>query len=323
MKSFPWSPFAGTLRAMHNVVERILNLLAFLLTAGRPVTADEIRMTVSGYDQTSDAAWRRMFERDKDLLRQLGIPLEMHPTDAWEVEHGYVVPSDAYALPDPGLTDEERAALWLAAKVVHIGGQASGPEALFKLGGSSLTVAGEPLAANLGQGRDELAHAFTAVVERRLVQFTYRDRARRVAPYGIVHRRGHWYLVGAEDEDERIKVYRMDRADSLEMVGAGNAFDRPEGFRASDAIPSAPWEAGGSDMVARVSFSPEIAWWARRQLTPNTAIVEAADGGFEAELRVANPEAFIGWMISFEDGAKVVDPPELRDRLVARVRGVA
>jgi predicted DNA-binding transcriptional regulator YafY len=308
---------------MHNVVERILNLLAFLLTAGRPVTADEIRMTVSGYDQTSDAAWRRMFERDKDLLRQLGIPLELHPTDAWEVEHGYMVPSDAYALPDPGLTDEERAALWLAAKVVHIGGQASGPEALFKLGGSALTVAGEPLAANLGQERDELAHAFTAVVERFLVQFTYRGRARRVAPYGIVHRRGHWYLVGAEDEDERIKVYRMDRADGLEMVGAGNAFDRPEGFRASDAIPSAPWEAGGSDMTARVAFSPEIAWWARRQLTPNTVIVEAADGGFEAELRVANPEAFIGWIISFEDGAKVVDPPELRDRLVARVRGVA
>lgn len=322
-KSFPWRLVASTLRAMHNVVERILNLLAFLLTAGRPVTADEIRMTVSGYDQNSDAAWRRMFERDKDLLRQLGIPLELHPTDAWEVEHGYVVPSDAYALPDPGLTDEERAALWLAAKVVHIGGQASGPEALFKLGGSSLTVAGEPLAANLGHERDELADAFTAVVERHLVQFSYRDKSRRVAPYGLVHRRGHWYLVGAEHEDERIKVYRMDRAGGFEIIGTANAFDRPEGFRASDAIPSAPWEAGGDDMVARVAFSPEIAWWARRQLTRDTVIVEFDDGGFEAELRVANPEAFIGWIISFEDGAKVIDPPELRERLVARVRGVA
>ena len=109
---------------MHNVVERLLNLLAFLLTAERPVTADEIRMTVAGYDRGSDEAWRRMFERDKDLLRHLGIPLELRPTDAWEVEHGYVVPKDAYALPDPGLTDEERAALWLAAKVVRIGGQA-------------------------------------------------------------------------------------------------------------------------------------------------------------------------------------------------------
>lgn len=308
---------------MHNVIERILNLLAFLLTAGRPVTADEIRMTVAGYDQNSDAAWRRMFERDKDLLRQLGIPLELLPTDVWEVEHGYVVPTDAYALPDPGLSDEERAALWLAAKVVHIGGQPSGPDALFKLGGATLTVAGEPLAANLGQERDELADAFTAVVERRMVEFEYRGRKRQLAPFGIVHRRGHWYLVGAESDDERIKVYRMDRATELGVVGEADAFVRPEGFRASDAIPSAPWEAGGDDMVAAVAFSADIAWWARRQLTPGTPIDESPSGGFVAELQVANQEAFIGWILSFEDGAEVLAPPQLRQRLVDRVRGLA
>ena len=112
---------------MQKVIERILNLLAFLLTAERPVTADEIRMTVAGYDQDSDDAWRRMFERDKDVLRRLGIPLETRPTDAWGVEHGYTVPTAEYALEDPGLTDEERTSLWLAAKVVRLGGHASGP----------------------------------------------------------------------------------------------------------------------------------------------------------------------------------------------------
>ena len=90
---------------MQNVIERILNLLAFLLTVDRPVTADEIRHTVAGYGQENDEAWRRMFERDKDLLRSLGIPLEMRPTDAWEVEHGYVIPREDYSLPDPALTD--------------------------------------------------------------------------------------------------------------------------------------------------------------------------------------------------------------------------
>ena len=99
---------------MHKVIERILNLLAFLLTAGRPVTAEEIRTTVAGYDQPSDDAFHRMFERDKDLLRRLGIPLDLEPTDGWQVEHGYKVDPAAYALPDPGLTDDERAALWLA-----------------------------------------------------------------------------------------------------------------------------------------------------------------------------------------------------------------
>jgi proteasome accessory factor B len=79
---------------MHRVIERILNLLAFLLTVGRPVTAEEIRNTVNGYGQPSDEAFRRTFERDKDLLRQLGVPLRLEHTDAWEVEQGYVVSPD-------------------------------------------------------------------------------------------------------------------------------------------------------------------------------------------------------------------------------------
>ncbi len=115
---------------MQRVIERILNLLAFLLTAGRPVTADEIRHTVAGYEQEGDEAFRRTFERDKDLLRGLGIPLRLAFTDRWEVEQGYVVPIEDYALEDPGLTDEERTALWLAAQVVRIGGLASEPAAV-------------------------------------------------------------------------------------------------------------------------------------------------------------------------------------------------
>ncbi len=62
---------------MQRVIERLLNLLAFLLDAGRPVTADEIRHTVAGYGQEGDEAFRRTFERDKDLLRHLGVPLRL------------------------------------------------------------------------------------------------------------------------------------------------------------------------------------------------------------------------------------------------------
>ena len=121
---------------MQKVIERILNLLAFLLTVGRPVTADEIRHTVKGYDQPSDEAFRRTFERDKDLLRSLGVPLTTTFTDVWEVEMGYVVPSDQLLLDDPGFTDEERTALLLAAEAVRFGGQPTQLDALFKRSGS-------------------------------------------------------------------------------------------------------------------------------------------------------------------------------------------
>lgn len=278
-------------------------------------------MTVAGYDRSSDSAWRRMFERDKDLLRNLGIPLELQPTDVWEVEHGYVVPGEDYALPDPQLTDEERAALWLAAQVVQIGGRPSGPEALFKLGGSPIVTSGEPLAADLGHDQEVVAEAFGAIGERRRVKFHYRDTSRRAAPYGLVHRRGHWYLVAEDLGDATVKAFRVDRIDGLEAEGPQGAVTRPEGFDPASAIPEAPWEAGADDLQATVRFDAGVAWWARRQLTGETVVADLGDGAIEAHMRVANREAFIGWILGFEDAAEIIAPAELRDRLLARVEG--
>jgi predicted DNA-binding transcriptional regulator YafY len=303
---------------VQRVIERILNLLAFLLTAGRPVTADEIRTTVAGYDQGTDDAFHRMFERDKDLLRRLGIPLELAPTDGWQVEHGYVVDPEEYALPDPGLTDDERAALWLAAEVVRLGGQVGAADAIFKLGGAPVTASGEPLAASLSEGAEDLGSAFLAVAERRFLTFEYRHKPRRLAPYGLVHRRGHWYVVGAEGDTT--KVFRMDKASSVMAGDEAEAFERPKDFRAADAIPETPWEAGGEDMTAIVHFDREMAWWARRQIGNSGWSEELDDGALRVELPVANPEAFIGWLLSFDDAAELVGPPELRDRLVARIQ---
>jgi len=307
---------------MQNVVERILNLLAFLLTVQRPVSADEIRMTVGGYDQSSDEAFRRMFERDKDLLRQLGIPLELRPTDAWEVEHGYVVPPDEYALGDPGLTDEERAALWLAAQVVRIGGQAAGPDALFKLGGAPVGGTVEPLAADLGAESELLGDVFLAVSERRFIGFDYRGSRRQVAPYGLVHRRGHWYVVGPEQADlSVVKAFRLDRSDDLRLSENANQFERPADFRASDAIPQAPWEAGGDDLIAEVVFDADLAWWARRQMSGRAEARDEADGTLRASIPVANVEAFFAWMLSFDDRAEIIGPDSLRSGFVARIGG--
>ena len=304
---------------MHNVVERILNLLAFLLTVDRPVTADEIRHTIAGYGQSSDEAWRRMFERDKDLLRSLGIPLEMRPTDAWEVEHGYVVAREDYSLPDPGLTDEERAALWLAAQVVRMGGQPSGPDALFKLGGATSVPGGEPLAADLGAESDTLGEVFTAVAERRTLGLTYRERHRTLHPYGLVHRRGHWYLVAAEQPEDIIKVFRLERAAAVTVGEVDGAFQRPEGLRPADYIADAPWEAGPEDFDAVVRFDASLAWWAQRQLVGRSQVEHLDDGALLATLHVANPDAFIGWVLGFDSAAVIESPQSMVDRLVERV----
>jgi predicted DNA-binding transcriptional regulator YafY len=307
---------------MSRVIERILNLLAYLLTVDRPVTADEIRHTVAGYDQPEDEAFRRMFERDKDLLRQLGIRLEMAPTDAWEVEFGYIVPEGGYELADPGLTDEERAALWLAAQVVRLGGQPSGPEAIFKLGGAPSLVAGEPLAADLGGDSQLLGTVFAAVSERRVLQFTYRDKKRRLHPYGMVHRRGHWYVTGVQVGEKDARVFRLDRMEKTRAGDEAEAFVRPGGFSAGAVVGKAPWEAGGDDIEAIVQFDAEVAWWARPQLAGAEVSIND-DDSLTARIRVANPDAFIGWILGFVDQAEVIEPVELRDRVMERAMAKA
>ncbi len=309
---------------VHRVIERILNLLAFLLTAQRPVTAAEIRNTVAGYGAEHDEAFRRMFERDKALLRQLGVPLTLAPTDAWEVEFGYLIPPEEYEMPDPGLTDEERAALGLAAQVVRLGGQPQGPSALLKLGGAPLAVAGEPLAADLGADVGALGIAFAAIADRRLLRFRYRGRDRALQAYALVHRRGHWYVAGEDAAGGGgVRAFRLDRAADLRADDDAGAFRRPSGFDPATAIPEAPWEAGADDLTALVTFDSEVAWWARRQLTGDEEVMESDDGALEVRFRVANEDAFIGWLLGFADNAELVAPADLRERLVARVEGTA
>src|SRR4051794_24331304 len=147
-------------------LERLVNLVAALLEAARPLTRDELRERIPGYAD-DEGAFRRTFERDKESLRQMGIPLSTEPVDPTNAEsvEGYRVRRELYELPDPGLRPDELAALHLALSTVQMEG-IPGVEALWKLGGGSgadgepSSPAGEPTVAL--PGSDELAVLFGA-----------------------------------------------------------------------------------------------------------------------------------------------------------------
>lgn len=303
---------------MQKVIERLLNLMAFLLTTDHPATAEEIRNTVAGYGDKSDEAFRRTFERDKELLRQIGVPLELEATDRYEVEYGYVIPQDSYALVDPALTEEERTALALAAEAVRFGSQPAGPDAVLKLGGALAGDGALPVAADLGDEAESVALAFAAVSERRPLTFDYRGRTRTVDAYGLVHRRGHWYLVGPERGDA-VKVYRLDRADGIE-AGERHAFQRPKGFRARDAVATQPWDQGEEGVPATIRFDPEVAWIAERELGGLARGVTNEDGSIDVTITAGATGPLLSWLVGFEDRAQILGPRELIDRYLELVR---
>ncbi len=298
---------------MQSVVERTLNLLIFLLESPHPVTADDVRNTVLGYGEQTDDAFHRMFERDKDVLRTLGVPIKREALDAWEVDFGYTVDPDEYAIPDPKLTQEERVALSVAARIVRLGGSHAGLEALRKLGGVERGAGLEPLGADLGPGAEILGSLFGAITERRSIEFTYRGQSRTGNPFGIAHRRGHWYLVAGTSKGERL--YRVDRIERVDVGDTPDSFEKPRGFDIRSIMDTQPWETGQDEIVkAEVRFEPDVAWWAARTLRLPTP-----EGELSVTIPVANRDAFVGWILSFGAAAAITVPESLRDEITSRV----
>src|SRR4029434_3899560 len=98
--------------------ETTLNLTICLLVSGRYLPKSRIREAVEGYHNLSDAAFERTFERDKDELRSLGVPIEVGSFDPlFDDEPGYRILSSEFALPAIDLDAEEAAVVWVSARV--------------------------------------------------------------------------------------------------------------------------------------------------------------------------------------------------------------
>src|SRR3954453_4101424 len=105
--------------------ERLLNLLIMLLVQRHYVSKDRIRSIL--YPDSSTDAFEKMFERDKEELRSLGVPIEVGNMDAYfDDEPGYRIRPDQLALPDVELTTDEAAG---AGRGTRVGEHARPPRA--------------------------------------------------------------------------------------------------------------------------------------------------------------------------------------------------
>lgn len=306
-------------------LERLVNLVALLLESRRPLTFDDIRNVLPAYSQDDIAAAKRMFERDKDLLRDLGIPVELAPTDAWGVEEGYVIPKEGYYLPEISFTPEEISALFVAA---HTGGEDTSAEhAVRKLlygaeGGVLAGLSGGPLA-----GPEAIDAPLTALADaisgKRAVRFAYRTAGgtpseRRVDPYGLVWRGGHWYVVGLDGGRGEIRAFRLSRFQG-DVADVGEGSDPPEGFRASDHVQAGPWGPGEPVGRARILLAPQVAWWAVKGIQGAEEGKTRKGGWVEVTVPTAPGDALASWVLSLGPDARVLSPASLRHEVVRRL----
>jgi len=234
--------------------ERLLNLVIALVNSPRYRSALWIRDKVAGYsDAPNDDAFFRTFERDKQELRELGIPLQTPPTG----EDGYRIPPVDFALPALSFTPAEAAALALAGRLWETTALATaGSGALRKIrdaAGDDQQATPEIAAATLLQprvrtGDPAFAPLYAAVRAHRAVTFSYRKDPtapadpRRLQPWGLVSFRGRWYVIGYDEKRGERRTFRLSR-----ITGAVKAVGRVGAVR----------PPAGVDLLAEVAASVE------------------------------------------------------------------
>ncbi|MFT7600609.1 MAG: proteasome accessory factor B [Acidimicrobiales bacterium] len=300
-------------------LERLLNLTAVLLDTAQPLTAEEIRSLVEGYPP-ADASFRRSFERDKDDLRSLGIPLRIEKVPLTDPPlDGYRIPPDEYYLPDPGLSPDELAALHLASLAVKLEGLGgTEAEALWKLGGVDQEAGAplvEPQLADLPSD-PALIPMFAAIRARQQVGFLYKGEQRRVDPWRLSFQRGRWYLSGHDHLRGGERNYRLDRVENdVELIAGTTWSHHPP--RQADGHTLQAWEMGDDEItIVRLLVDADRVDVAARQLPADVGREQRADGSVVFDVPVVNREAFRSFVLGFLDSAEVLEPSEVRADVV-------
>lgn len=297
-------------------LERLTDLVLVLLHARSPRTLQQIAASVPGYP-ASHAARRQAFERDKRILREEGIPVVTEPVDGPE-QYGYRIDPEAFYLPDPGLSPEERAALHLAVAGVHLG-DPSGRDALAKLGASGIAEA-RPVAQV--DAPAALVPLFDALRSQAEVRFVYRGTARTLAPSTLQFRAGRWYLVGFDRAREAVRTYRVDRIESLDKPGAPGSGTAPPGLGTRVPDPGS-WADGeeAEHVLVRIDSveGPRVV----AEVGDHAVVEREPDGSVLLSLGVTSFPVLRSWVLGMLDHAEIVGPAWARAAVVSWLTEIA
>lgn len=302
--------------------ERLINLTIALLATKRYLTKNEIFRNIEGYEGNAEAK-ERMFERDKDDLRKLGIQIEVGGIDPlFDDEAGYRIRPESYALSLRDLTPTQIALLSLAAQAWQDAAFTDiAEQALLKF--SSAGVENDRsqlpvLAPKLIGANDNLRTALDALTSLTAVEFEYlniegqRD-ARKLQIYGIQARKSHWYLIGLDLEKAAIRNFRLDRiVGQVNAVGKSASYEIPKNFEIAEL------EATVETPIAVLQVRPGTGYQLRRLATT----LETADDWDLLDVPIFDLDFLANLVLWHGNDVIVSAPSELRALVIESLQNL-
>ncbi len=306
--------------------ERLLSLVVCLLSSQRYLTATQIRAAVPGYPDSFEA-FKRMFERDKEELRELGIPLDVGTNAPVDEELGYRIPRQAYMLPDIRLAPDEAAMLALAARDwrrAELAGAAAGALLKLRAAGVEAEDTGQPGIEPRLTGEAAFGPLWEAVRDHRPVTFTYRAagrseaQRRQLEPWGVVNRHGRWYVAGHDTARDAVRVFRLSRIEGqVEFSGSRGSVRVPEGTDVRELVRE--WDNQPAEQQAAVlRVRTGTCYGLRRRATREQP---GNDGWDLVDVPFSDAGWFAEHIASFGADVIVSEPSDLRDAVMTRLKG--
>ena len=314
--------------------ERLLNLTICLMAGRRALSKADLRELITDYrNATSNESFERMFERDKDDLREMGIPLVTENNDPlFEDEIGYRIDPHAYALPEIEVGPDEIAVLTLAARAWQQAALAPAATAALRKveayahdepgEGSTLTIDGLGLEPRVSTSEPAFGPLYEAVRDRVPVRFRYRragaDEAteRHVEPWGVVSWHGRWYLGGHDTDRGATRVFRLSRIEGeVERDGKKGTVVVPDDIDPASVVAMIAPEQPRRD--ASLLVRPGTAHALRRAATSTTT---AEDGRDLLTVPFSEARSFAADVVAA--GAVALSPDDLVEACVAHLRGI-
>jgi proteasome accessory factor B len=319
--------------------ERLLNLVICLLSTRSWLTKEQIRAAVPQYAECATTeAFDRMFERDKEDLRELGVPLVTGSHSSWfEDEQGYRIDRTEYALPDLEFTAQELAVLGLASRVwqqASLAGPAA--RALVKLKALGVETDDESLVGvepRVRAAEPAFEPLYAATRDRAAVTFAYRTREgeasrRRLEPWVLTSRAGHWYVVGHDRDRGARRSFRLSRIEGpVQRIGPAGGYEVPPDLEPGELVLPMPEPA--DERVALVRVRPGRAVLLRQR----AIAVEPARGG-QADAGGGDGQGWDAVRVVVRDVRELaqelagygpdvvaVEPGDLREQVLGVLRG--
>jgi proteasome accessory factor B len=303
--------------------ERLVNLVIALLATKRYLTKSEIFRTIEGYEGSSESM-ERMFERDKDELRALGIEIEVSALDPlFDDEIGYRIRFENYVMDHSGFTTNEIAYMSLAAQVWKEEALSEiAQHAMRKLAGlaSPIDISEIPaIAPVLINAPKFLNEIIDCISKRRTIEFVYLDsemktQSRQVNVYSYFSFKGNWYFSGLDLRKMEIRTFKCDRiVGDVSVSKDSKTYEIPEEYISSTESEENAYELTAQLLVRKGRGS---------QLRNRASKIVTAEDFDAVDVPYSSENELLSLVLWHLDDVQVLAPSVLRDSVIKSLKNV-